>query len=83
MEACRNKWCDTTASCPANTKNVLGLLPQCIMMDFFGKLTQKGEDAMMGRGASPARLDELDVRGGMRVAGPWKVRAGPFSDGSL
>ena len=31
---------------------------------------EKGEDAMMGRGASPARLDELDARGGMRVAGP-------------
>ena len=44
---------------------------------------EKGEDAIMGRGASPTRLDELDVRGGVRVAGPWKVRAGPFSDGSL
>ena len=44
---------------------------------------EKGEDAIMSCGASPARLDELDVRGGMRVAGPWKVRVGPFSDGSL
>ena len=44
---------------------------------------EKGEDAMIGRGASPARLDELDARGGVSVAGPWKVRAGPFSDGSL
>ena len=44
---------------------------------------EKGEDAMMGCGASPARLDELDVRGGVRVAGPWKVHAGPFSDRSL
>ena len=44
---------------------------------------EKGEDAMMGRGASPTRLDELDARGGVRVAGPWKVHAGPFSDRSL
>ena len=44
---------------------------------------EKGDDMMMGRGASPARLDELDARGGVSVVGPWKVCTGPFSDGSL
>ena len=46
-------------------------------------MEKEEEDAMMGRGASPMRLDELDARGGVRVTGLWKVHAGPFSDRSL
>ena len=49
----------------------------------MGNVEACGSDAMTGRGGSIGFAEEPGARGGVSVAGPWKVRSSMLSGGSL